>query len=282
MRSLLSWTLNGALFAAGCLLAADTASLVIAATLLAPPSEPNVSHPSGPAARERSWADRKVILDRNLFASSTLEPAAPPVPVEKIEKSQLPMTLLGTFAANEPALSRATLQGRKSQETLVVGIGDSILDQALVVRIERRRVVLRENGALRELAIEEAEPGAPSVIRAARSEGPMRRTELEKTPEMPHAESLQVFGRLRGQMQRKFDGNRMIGLEVFEIREGGLFAEIGLEDGDVIASFNGIPIDSPSEGGAKLLQAISEADEYHLVGFGADGSEQAWDLVPEN
>ena len=47
----------------------------------------------------------------------------------------------------------------------MVGVGDRIKDQALVVRIERRRVVLRENGAPRELTLDEDDASRPLVQR---------------------------------------------------------------------------------------------------------------------
>ena len=38
----------------------------------------------------------------------------------------LVVTLLGTFASSDPAVSRATLMDKEKNETLVVGIGDQI------------------------------------------------------------------------------------------------------------------------------------------------------------
>ena len=83
---------------------------------------------------------------------SALPPATTPVPPEQHETSQLPLTLLGTLAASEPSLSRATLRQRESQETLVVGVGDEI-EGARVEQIERARVLLRYNGSIRELRL---------------------------------------------------------------------------------------------------------------------------------
>jgi hypothetical protein len=49
----------------------------------------------------------------------------------------------------------------------------------------------------------------------------------------------------------------------------------------VITEFNGDPIDSQAES-VKILQEMSEADAYHVVGLRADGSEQVWDFVRED
>lgn len=261
-----SWTLNAVLFAVGCLLAADTANEVVAATPLAPSSEQSAARPSRAAAVERSWIDRQVIRDRHPSDSDAMVPAPPPVPREDLETSGLPLTLRGTFAANEPSLSRATLYDRERKETLVVGIGDRIEDQALVVRIEQGRVVLRENGAPRELILEAAEQGASPVTRSAALDS-----------ENEHAFFNPLLG--QGRVLPKFeDGGQMVGLEVSLIQAGSHFEEIGLANGDVITEFDGVPVDSQAQI-VTILQKMSDADEYHMVGRRVDGSGQVWDFV---
>jgi len=297
MGSVLSWTVNGVLFAVGCLLAADTANEVIAATLLAPASEARDVGAPPPSERPRTWAARQVILDRNLFDSTTL---APPIetaePIEDIEKSKLPVTLLGTFAASDPELSRATLHDRELKDTLVVGVGDQIKDKALVVRIERRRVVLRENGVARELTLDDEDSDRPVIQRArrtalpsrnrrARSELPVRkldddrfavsRREVEETIKNPS----NLLSQAR--VLPKFEEGEMVGLQVSSIKQGSLFSEIGLEDGDIITEFNGIAIDSPSESN-RILQEMSDASEYTVVGERPDGSQFTRNFVPED
>ena len=285
--------MNGVLFSVGCLLAADTANEVIAATVLAPPAEARAARAVAASERPRTWAARQVILERNLFDSTTLAPTVVDTdPIEDIEKSRLPVTLLGTFAATDPELSRATLHDRETKDTLVVGVGDQIKDKALVVRIERRRVVLRENGVARELTLDEASGRPPVVKRASRSSrnrnaraaSPVRkladdrfavsRDEIEETIQNPS----NLLSQAR--VLPKFENGEMVGLQISSIKQGSLFSEIGIRDGDVITEFNGIQIDSPSES-SRILQEMSEADEYHVIGVGADGSERVWDFVPE-
>src|SRR5438874_97664 len=125
MGSVLSWTANSVLFAIGCWLAADTADDVIAAALLpvAPATIAAPSRPPAPPPRARSWAEREIILTRNLFHSSLDAPSLTADQLqEELEKSRLPVTLLGTFASSDAGLSRATLQDKEKNETLVVGI----------------------------------------------------------------------------------------------------------------------------------------------------------------
>src|SRR5262245_17793488 len=125
MGSVLSWTANSVLFVAGCWLAAGTATDVIATALLpTAPAAAIAPSPPPPPPRARSWAEREIILTRNLFHSSLDAPAIAQSDLENLEKSRLPVTLLGTFAASDPNVSRATLMDKEKNETLVVGIGD--------------------------------------------------------------------------------------------------------------------------------------------------------------
>jgi general secretion pathway protein C len=291
MGSVLSWTANSVLFAIGCLLAADTANEVIAAVLL-PTASPEVAAPSvAPPTppRVRSWAEREIILTRNLFHSSLVAPALTAAQLEEdLEKSRLPVTLLGTFAASDPDLSRATLQDKEKNETLVVGVGDQIKNVALVTRIERRRVVLTENGAPRELTIGEEENGQPSIQRA----GPARRraaqAPVRQTPSGMAVSREVIESSMRdpsellsqARVLPKFEQGQMVGLQVNGIKPGSLFQEIGLQEGDVITQFNGIAINSPDQS-AKIFSELANAAEFNVVVRGADGTESTKNFTPE-
>jgi general secretion pathway protein C len=240
---------NAVLFAVACL------SVAVA---LPSSSERSVARPAFPAARESSGANRQV-TDRNLFGSSVLEPTPSSVQQTSLGKAQLPLTLLGTFAANAPPLSQATLRDDENEQTLVVGVGDLIENQALVVRIERGRVVLRENGSTRELTL----AGASGLARNARSDG-------------DHAILNSLVGGIH--VVPVFEEGQMIGLQFSLVQYGTHFEEIGLENGDVITELNGTPIDSPAKC-AQILQELSEADAVHVVGYRPDGSERVWDYV---
>jgi general secretion pathway protein C len=288
MGSVLSWTANSVLFVIGCLLAADTANELIAAVLL-PGATPEVAAPSAtppPAPRARSWAEREIILTRNLFHSSLAAPALSAAQLEEeLEKSRLPVTLLGTFAATDPNLSRATLLDKEKNETLVVGIGDQIKSVAQVTRIERRRVVLTENGAPRELTIGEEENGAPSIQRAqparrrvaaARQQSGMAisRDEIQKSMRDPS----ELLSQAR--VLPKFEQGQMVGLQVNGIKPGSLFQEIGLQEGDVITQFNGIAINSPDQS-ARIFSELANAAEFNVVVRGADGAESTKNFTPQ-
>ena len=172
------------------------------------------------------------------------------------------LTLLGTFAADAPSLSRATLRDDETGRTFVVGIGDLIEDRAVVIRIERGRVVLRENDRPRELIL----AGQPFAASSSEGERAIRNS-------VPGVHAVPVF-----------EEAQLVGVQFSLVQFGTHLAEIGLENGDVITEFNESPIDSPAKC-EQLMQELSEADAVHavhLVGYRADGSERVWNYVRED
>jgi len=164
---------NAGLAVLACLLAATTAGDVLRAVLAPRPG--GAALPAAPPPRSaeppaRRAADLRAILERNLFDASTFAPASPP-PAEDAdpEATQLPLGLLGTVAASEPGLERAALWNAKTRRRRVVRPGDVVADgQATVVRIERQRVLLSEDGAIRELVLDEDGGYRPPADAAAR------------------------------------------------------------------------------------------------------------------
>jgi type II secretory pathway component PulC len=165
---------NTGLFVLSCFFLAETANAVFEAILT--PAAAAAIEPSAPAAPPiRGWQDRQVILTRNLFNASVLAPAAAPAaPVEEdLEATRLPLRLLGTAAATNPSYSWAAVEDTEARETEVVRVGSRLEKRkAEVIRIQRKRIVLLENGSHRELVIDDKTlPSAGSSGRqtAARS-----------------------------------------------------------------------------------------------------------------
>jgi type II secretion system protein C len=292
MGQYLSWLANSVLFVLCCFLLADAANEVFAA-LLTPTAEDVARAPATAERRQRDWADREIILKRNLFNASLLAPA---VPVEEapedLEATRLPLRLLGTAAAKPQEFSWAAVEDEDEQRTAVVQVGDPI-QTARVERIERRRIVLSENGVLRELVLED-EPAAPrsTVSRRGRAGPPRRQARARPGPRV--SERVQQLADDRFQMERedvdemmrnpanlfsqarilpKYEGGEMVGLQINAIKPGSFFEKVGIQSGDVITELNGVAINSPQES-ARILTEFSEADELKLSVKGADGERE--------
>lgn len=99
-----------------------------------------------------AWAERAVILDRNLFAAQT-ETAVPPPVSEPLEETELPIVLRGTLAADGDIPSRAAIYDKHVRNSQVLTAGEMLDGHpgVQVARIERRRVVLLDDGERTEL-----------------------------------------------------------------------------------------------------------------------------------
>ncbi len=292
MARYVSWLANAALFTLCAFLFASTANAVFAALLSpAPPAPSAAAETPAAALTARSWDDRQVILTRNLFNASLLAPpkAPPPVVEETLEETKLPLVLLGTLASPNAEFARAAVEDRDTRTHVVVAVGD-VVKGAEVVRIERQRLVLSENGTLRELTFDDGKGPPARVARASRRGSQARRTPRRRSNrkrEPPAApEGLEdairnpadLFSQAR--ILPKWENGQMVGVQVSAIKPGSLFAELGIENGEVITQLNGIQIDSP-ERSAEVMMELAESDQLSVTVEGANG-ERTLDMATGN
>jgi general secretion pathway protein C len=297
MGQYLSWLTNSVLFVLCCYLVADTANEVFAA-LLTPTAEDATRRPTSTARARRDWADREIILKRNLFNASLLAPAAPvEEPIEDLEATRLPLNLLGTAASTPTELSWAAVEDEEARQTVIVRMSDQI-HKATVQRIERRRIVLSENGVLRELTLDDDEEKETALLppkRRGRDRArPARRTARAPAPTRPRAarDRVEKLAKDRFQMERedvddmmrnpsnlfsqarilpKYEEGEMVGLQINAIKPGSFFEEVGIQSGDVITRLNDTAIDSPEES-AKILVELSQAESFTVDVERGDGT----------
>jgi len=292
MSRIAIWAANTGLFVLCCYLAASIINEVAAEALI-PTASPRAAAPQEPAASGRSWRDRQAIVERDLFASSqTATAEAQPIPgalEEEYEETQLPLQLLGTAASSQASLSWAAVEDQKNREHRVVRVGDLLLDEAQVVAIERRRIVLERDGRREQLALDEEENGASPSVRRVSSGGRdlsalrqrIQRAQARRSPTRvnPAAADVDIAGRnpaeifSSARILPKYDQGQMVGIELNNVKPGSLFEEVGIQDGDVITQFNGIEIDSP-QGSAQVLRELTEAGSFEVNVIGADGQER--------
>lgn len=292
---------NAVLFVVACLLAADTANAVFAAIVLPPPPR-DAERAVVDAPTAAQWSDRQAILDRNVFESATLSPvvAEKGPEDEELEATQLPLTLLGTAASQDPRYAWAAIQDRDQRTTLILGIGGSIQDKATVVRIERQRVVLLEGGVHRELAFDEdqltpqlASANPAATTPAARRNAAITRTQARREARMQRlaeaadqagAPSFQVpqqdikaaianpaelFSQAR--ILPKYEEGQMKGVQISQIKPGSLFEQMGIQNEDTITQVNGVAIDGPEQS-PLVLNELSSGKPITITAIGADGT----------
>ncbi|MCG8588821.1 MAG: hypothetical protein MJE66_05980 [Proteobacteria bacterium] len=278
---------NGVLFVLCCFFAAGLFNRVAAAWLAPPVSVPPPAVQRADPATRR--LDPQVILQRNLFAASVEGPQLPVVeaPVD-LADTKLPLRLLGTAAAEDPALSFAAIEEKGKREHEVVKIGDFLKhhSQVKVHSIEPRRVVLDNRGRLEELVLEDEGPrvarSRPSPRRSAsRLADRVRKLsgrDLKVRERSDPRSRASLFSQAR--IVPRYEDGEMLGLELKEIQEGSFYEQMGLEDGDILRKFNDIEINSPAAG-AKILNEFSDAEEFVVTVRKPDGTETTETLTAE-
>jgi general secretion pathway protein C len=286
MARYLGWLANTVLFALCCLFAAKTVNAVIGSTL-AVASEPVRSSTQTQAIAAASWNDRQVILTRNLFNASLLAPAAGGAVEEDLEATKLPLTLLGTVAALEPENAWAAIEDRETKQTRTVRVNDTVRAGATVQRIERKRVVLIENGSPRELVLAEegtvqlaaVPPPRAAVPRPRRAPGPgFRPPTPAEVPPLDARNPAALFSQAR--ILPKYENGQMVGVQLNAIKPDSMFEKIGIQNGDVIKELNGIKIDSPEQS-AKILLEFVDAKTFTVVVDRTGQGTQTFTYTPE-
>jgi general secretion pathway protein C len=251
--------------------------------------EPTYASPSASPEAARRFEDHAVILARNLFGAQILGATALPVepePEPELEETKLPVQLLGTLLSGDPSKSTAAITERGAPEPELLHEGDRLArhQQASVARIERGRVIL-QNGARREELLLSEEPldtpsrvaASPTARRSSRlsrtraaptrsaTPSPASLTEQLKEMQLGGADfsgAQDLFSQAR--ITPKWEAGQMTGMEVRDIVPGSLYDKIGLADGDVIESLNGVKLDSTAAG-AKVLSEFGEAETFEIV-----------------
>jgi type II secretion system protein C len=257
-------------------------------------------------AAARGWSDRQIILERNLFQASLLQPEVAEASSEELEETKLPLELLGTAVTEPGTLSVAAIMDKQQRRHQVVRVGDQLDGSVRVVRIEHRRVVLRNGARLEELVLVEDEAAELATSKAAVTPiAKSRARARSRTPRRPSARRPRDAADNLGERVRrladdrfavprsdvraaatdpaglfsqarilpKYEEGEMVGLQLNAIKADSLFQRIGIQNGDTVTELNGIRVTSPEES-ATLLQELSNASEFTVLVRGSDGQER--------
>jgi hypothetical protein len=238
-----------------------------------------------PPAKPPHGKDPAAILARNLFCST-----CPPMvgkdgrpgvddDAGKEIKSSLPYRLVATVTSGAPAANFAFVRTTAGLEThnargqtrrvfplSMVVPGQPFADErALVDHIDARRVYLKMDDHLEYLEIpgmSKRERGREPPAGADRSRGPndLRRAvrrisdtrfEIDRSVfDSPLADATAVARAARVVPSRAPRDGRPNGLKLYAVRPDGLYAAVGLQNGDTLAAVNGQPLDDPAQAAA--------------------------------
>jgi general secretion pathway protein C len=235
-----------------------------------------------------------------LFHSSTIaaNTAARGPANETLEETELPLKLWGTIASDDADLAWASIEEVGTQNTSAFRVGDQI-QAATVVGIERRRVVLLENGNRRALTLDDdtESPAGPAPRAASSSaragERPSRRTSsaaaarksmrdrtrqlsedhIEAEPQNEKAVAnnpAALYSQARILPKVGEDG-QVAGLEISAIQAGSVFERAGIQNGEVITEIDGVPISSIGKS-AQIMSALTDQGGVNVTLESAGGA----------
>ncbi len=205
------------------------------------------------ARSKKTYADP--ILRRNIFDSEAVGSTYAPESGESGRKTDLNVTLVATVVAEPAKYSSALIasgDGKKESYAIGYGIGDQLLDDAEILRIEQKKVIIRRSDGTIEY-ISMGDEGSKSSSRGA------KKTEesadgVSKTGENSYAVDQsfmddamsnidQLLSQVRATPHKGADGE-IDGFRLSAIRRGSLLQKLGIKNGDVVHSVNGTPLTS--------------------------------------
>lgn len=244
-------------------------------------------------ARPKAFSEYQATLERNLMQVEVTRPApeieaaaqaeadaeaaasAPPKP------SALPAEVLGTLGGDDE-VAAALIRDKRNKEVDVYRVGDKLFGEAVIIAIRRGEVEVLKGNRREILTLYESDapPAAPEPAAQAEDTGSTLAQPVKDTPELIVSESgdnaweidkesfdtvLQDLGPLLTQARvvPNFKGGKIDGYKVFAIKEGSLFEKIGLSNGDVIRSVNGVGINTP-ERALQLFQQLRAETDFRI------------------
>ncbi|MEZ4741097.1 MAG: type II secretion system protein N [Bdellovibrionota bacterium] len=239
---------------------------------------------------------RRAVLERNIF-NSTGEFPDETVPEDdqqdkgkkvfdphaKCQKSSLNLSLLGTIFLGSETTSLATLKESGYSDADIYKAGDYIIgnDEAQVVAVLRKRVVINNQGVKECIEIEEKEVGTsslsydPSVV-ANKSSDPFNNQSkplgaetdggcVTLTGTFVEGELGEGFSKVitSARLVPNMENNAVSGFKIFAINKSSLFGKVGFKDGDIITQVNDVSLKQPEQGFA-LYEAFQNEREINI------------------
>jgi general secretion pathway protein C len=230
---------------------------------------PQVSRKSSERAQTApvSLNDFQVISDRNIFTllppENTENPAAA---AAAADKSPLKARLIGTITGPRDT-SLALVEDETARTAEFYKIGETFMNQAVVLTIERNRIVISRAGNQEVLAIYEEEISPltstssslpPPTLPAGNGPVEVRKV-AENSFEVNRLAFEEVTKNLGNFMTQArivphFIEGKIAGYKIFAIKPDSIYTDLGMQNGDVLQRVNGVEVESPE----KALQIISQ------------------------
>ena len=196
---------------------------------------------------QKTKLDYKAVIERNLFGGDPYGTKAPPQKEEQkpedLPLSQLKLKLKGTIVDKNGKYSTAIIEdlARKSQD--LYHVGDKVKN-ALIKKIARTYVIINTGSRDEILAMNPDEMGkksSPQIQRTGSGKIKVSRKLIEHS--MSNLASIMQDALIKPYFRR----GKVEGFKITRIRNGSLYSQLGLKNGDVLIGINNEKLDDPKK-----------------------------------
>lgn len=226
-----------------------------------PPTVHATSSKQGAASQAVFYGAK--VANKHIFGETDAKPEAQEI--KDAPKTRLDLVLRGVLAHN-PMEKALALISRGNGRQEVYAVGDSLPGNAELVEIHSDRVIIEYQGRYETLPLEQIKGialqtnKAPVKKRAPRNTAkpaiaPKRAASLRKEF---LANPSKLMSMVNIKQQRS--GGKLLGYQINPKGDPSLFYELGLQEGDVLVSVNGLPVSN-----TQALNGLRGADRYDVV-----------------
>ena len=180
-------------------------------------------------------------------------------------ETKLKLILRGVLASNDPEHARAIIADPRGKE-LQYGLGDTLPGNAELSEVHPDRIILKRNGRFETLRLPKNEKGSTRV--ASRSVSARRSTQ---SPQQRLTNVRQQLRQSPGNLSnliratpKRGQGGKTVGYVLSPGRDPDLFAQVGLQSGDVAIQINDIKLDNPSNS-ARALKSMQSGESVTVT-----------------
>ena len=192
------------------------------------------------------------------------QPVKTSAPVEAPE-TKLNLILKGALASDDPQHARAIIADPRGKEEQYA-VGEQLPGNAELSEIHPDRVILKRNGRFETLRLPRDKQSTNTVASRtvmARPKAASPRERLNSARQQLQQGSPNLSNLVRATPKRGEDG-KTIGYTLSPGRDPDLFAQVGLQEGDVAIQINDIKLDNPTNS-ARALKSIQSGESVSVT-----------------
>lgn len=236
------------------------------------------SQPSTPRIDRQTYID--TIVHRNIFDHTNVGKAPTEAGEDREiclgddcdeeigEKTDLPLTLLGTLVTSPSDYSSAMLRNDNSKEVAGYHIGSQVLD-ATITSIQARMVLVQRSDGTREYILMDEEDRAPtrsaSTSSAGESEQIVKQDDdtyiIDRQLYDASLQDLDALSRMARAIPHKDPSGNIDGFRLSGVRRNQLLYNLGIRSGDVVHGVNGKPLTSIAEA-MNAMQTLQRESDF--------------------